>query len=166
MVCSLSLADFQQQVLVCFLLHLRQHHPFRHLSNFGAVRLLEKVSEVVPSFLPFLFGSCLNAHESPHEHWPTVIQRMEPPLSELCLACSLPFPFDCPLLGAPIAGLSWPRFLALKSARDVFEPSTSTCNSHSSCRRLSSLGCRHVTQISTLATFQFASCTGPPTCCQ
>ena len=36
-----------------------------------------------PFPLPFLFGSCLNAHASPNEHWPFVVQRMEPPLSEL-----------------------------------------------------------------------------------
>ena len=37
------------QVLVCFLLHLRQNQLFHDLSNFRAVSLLEKVNEVVPS---------------------------------------------------------------------------------------------------------------------
>ena len=58
----------------------------------------------LPFLLPFLFGSCLNAHASPNEHWPSVIQRMQSPLSELFLAFVL----------APIAGLSSSRFLALK----------------------------------------------------
>ena len=35
-----------------------------------------------PFPLPFWFGSCLNAHASPNEHWPVVIQRMQSP-SEL-----------------------------------------------------------------------------------
>ena len=63
-----------------------------------------------PFPLPFLFGSCLLAHESPHGHWPFVI-RMQSTLSELFLACALPLLFDCPLLGAPSAGLSSSRFL-------------------------------------------------------
>ena len=65
--------------------------------------------------LPFLFASCLNAHESPNEHWPLVIHRVQSSLSELCLAFSLPFPLAFPLLGAPTAGLSSSRFLALTS---------------------------------------------------
>ena len=36
-----------------------------------------------PFPLRFLFGSCLNAHASPNEHWPFVIQRMHAPLRDL-----------------------------------------------------------------------------------
>ena len=67
-----------------------------------------------PSPLPFLVGSCLNTHRSPNEHWPFVIQRIQSPHSGLFFALSLPFPFAFPLLGAPSAGLSSSRFLALK----------------------------------------------------
>ena len=53
------------------------------------------------AFCPFLFGSCLNAHESQNENWPFVVQRVPSPLSELFLAFYLPFP----LLGAPFASV-------------------------------------------------------------
>ena len=95
---SLLLTDFYQKVLVC-LLHFRHRHLFRR-------------SRPIP--LPFLFGSCLNAHASPSELWTSVVQRMQSPLSVLFLALYLPFPFAFPLLTAPIAGLSSSRFLALK----------------------------------------------------
>ena len=67
-----------------------------------------------PFPLLFLFGPSLNAHASPSEHWPFLIHRMQSPLPELFWACSLPFPFVVPLLGAPVAGQSSSRFLALK----------------------------------------------------
>ena len=59
--------------------------------------------------------------ESPNEHWPCVIQRMQSLLTEMVLACSLLFPFVFPLFEAPIAGLSSSRFLELKweSCRSV-----------------------------------------------
>ena len=48
-----------------------------------------------PLPLPFLFGSCVKAHESPNEHWPLVIQRVQSPLSELsflhCISLFLSF---------------------------------------------------------------------------
>ena len=82
--------------------YFRHGYLFRYLSSFGAVGLSEKVSEV----------GCLNEHASPNAHWPFVVQRMQSPLSELCLAFALPFPFAFPLLEAPLAGLF--EFLALK----------------------------------------------------
>ena len=38
--------------------------------------------------MPVLFGSCLNARESPNERWNFVIQRVQSPLLELLLAFS------------------------------------------------------------------------------
>ena len=46
-----------------------------------------------PFPLPFLLGSRLNAHESPNEQWPFVIQRMQSPLLELFLARVVAFSF-------------------------------------------------------------------------
>ena len=126
-----------------------------------------------PFPLPFLFGSCLKAHESPSEHGPSVIRRMQSPLSELCcfFAFSLPFPFAVPLLASPIA--SCPRLdfslwneNPVFSAQDIFGPPTSICNSRVPCRRMSCLECRLAKNISTLPTFQLASCTDSPMCCQ
>ena len=64
---------------------LRFRHPclFRHLSNFGAVNLSEKVDEVVPSL-------CLSCTD----HAGIVIQRMQSPLSELFWTLLLPFLFS------------------------------------------------------------------------
>ena len=66
-----------------------------------------------PFPLPFLFGSCLNAHASSNKPWPFVIQRDA--VSSVgfgFFASSLLFLI--PFIGAPIAILSASRFLALK----------------------------------------------------
>ena len=118
-----------------------------------------------------LLGSCLNAHASPNGHVPFVVQRMQSPLSELLLACSSPFSFCI----APSSLLlyvcnhlvfsHWNENLWF-SARRVFGPSTSICNSCRSCRQMPSPERKCSTNISTLLTFQLASCTESPISCQ
>ena len=74
------------------------------------IRCGEPVGEVErgrPFTLYFFFGSCLNAHESPNEHWPFVIRRMQSLLSDLFWAFQLHLHFTFPLPGAPIAGRLW-----------------------------------------------------------
>ena len=56
---QLPYLKFARKVLVCRE-HFRHGYLFRDLPSFGAVNVSEKVDEVVPSTLPFLFGSCLN----------------------------------------------------------------------------------------------------------
>ena len=73
-----------------------------------------------PFPLPFMFGSRLNAHASPKEQWPFVIQRVQSLLLELFLAYDLPIPFALPLLRAPNASLTSSRFLALKWESLIF----------------------------------------------
>ena len=65
--------------------------PFPSPFEFRCGEPVGKVNEVITFLCLFLFGSCLNAHASPNEHWPWVIQRMQSPLSELCLAFAFPF---------------------------------------------------------------------------
>ena len=95
------------------------HFPFWHCCSWRTFYQLPFRSPFefrcgLPFPLPFLFGSRLNAHESPHQLWPSAAHRVQPPLSELFLAVSLPFPLAFPLLGASVAGLPSSRFLALK----------------------------------------------------
>ena len=158
------------QVLVCpfaFLSSLHFPSPFEF-------RCGEPVGESErdrPFRLPFLLGSCLNAHASPNGHVPFVVQRMQSPLSELLLACSSPFSFCI----APSSLLlyvcnhlvfsHWNENLWF-SARGVFGPSTSICNSCRSCRQMPSPERKCSTSISTLLTFQLASCTESPISCQ
>ena len=67
-----------------------------------------------PFPLPFLFGSCLNAHASPYDPWPLLY-----PTDAVSSLGSVFLHFIClflllfPLVGGPIAGLSSSRFLAL-----------------------------------------------------
>ena len=101
------------------LLNLR-HLPFP--SPFE-VRCGEPVGEGErnrPLPLPFFFGSCVKAHESPSEHWPLVIQRVQSPLGVVFFALYFPFPFVFTLLGAPDAGLSSSRFVSVKCESLIF----------------------------------------------
>ena len=110
-----------------------------------------------------LFGSCLS-----------VIQRTQSPLTELLLELSLPFPF----VPSPFARSSHCRSdIAIShfekkkknldfASRDVFGTSTSICNSRMCCRQKWSLEHKLATSISILPTFQHASGTDPPICCQ
>ena len=103
------------QVLVCFLLHLRQNQLFHDLSNFRG----EPVGEGErgrPFPVPFLLTSCMNAHASPNEHRPSSDPTDAVSSLGVVLGIVFAFSFAAPLLGAPITGLSSSRFLV----RDVF----------------------------------------------
>ena len=81
---------------MCFL-RLRHRYLFRHLSNFGAGEPVGECERGRPSPLPSLFGSCLNAHASPHEHRPLVVQLMQfsslGVVFSIYCACSFRFSF-------------------------------------------------------------------------
>ena len=85
-----------------------------------------------PFPLPFLFGSCLNAHASPNEH---AVSSLGVVFGIVFASFRSPFP----LIGAPTAGLSSCQCLPCFVARDVFGPPTSNCFNNTSCRRMSSL---------------------------
>ena len=168
MVCSLFLTDFHQRAVVC-ILHLRHHHLFRPPFEFRCGELVGEGERGRPFPLPLLLGSCLNANESPNEHWLFVIQRMQSPLLEffgILFACSFRLSFarsnccksvhisiSCFEMGILDFLLKLSLGHQLQSAIVVFLVV-----------EMSSLECRLATHISTLPTFQFAS--DSPTCCQ
>ena len=163
----LILKEVCQKVLGC-LVRLGHHYLFHRVLSFSAVSLPERVNEVAPSLCLVCSGRA-----SPNEQWSSVIQRMQSPLTVLLLALSLPFPF----VPSPLARSSHCRSdLAIShfekkstldfASRDVFGPSTSICNSLMSCRQQWSLEHKLATSISVLWTFQHASETDPPICCQ
>ena len=147
------LTDFYQKIL--FLQRSRHSYLFRHLSSCGAVNPSEKVNEVVPFPLPFLFGSCLNAHASPNEHWPFVIQRLQS-LFQNCFGIVFAFSFCFPFARSShcrsvLVAISRFEMRILDVLLGVsFGPLTSICNNHISCRRMPSL--RLATTLPTFST--------------
>ena len=75
----LSIIELEEHVQImdiycCFFFRMFRTPQLMDLLIFKSFFLLERDR---PFPLPFLFESCLNAHASPHEHWPFVIQRMQ-----------------------------------------------------------------------------------------
>ena len=140
--------------------------PFPSPFEFRCGEAVGKGERGRPFDLPFLFGSCLNAHASPNEQWP--FRGPTNAVSALGLVFGILIAFFlcselllqvCPRLAFSLLNED-PRF----SARDVVGPSTSICNNHTLCRQVSSLERSLATHISILPTLQLASCTDCPRC--
>ena len=104
--------------------------------------------------LLLLFGSCLIAHESPNEHWPFMVQRMQ-------------FPFSVRLSFARSSHCK--SHLEMRTLHFLFKMSLNNYLQSAkciSCRRMSPLVCRLVTHIPTRQLLKFTSCTDSPICCQ
>ena len=87
--------------------------------------------------LLLLFGSCLIAHESPNEHWPFMVQRMQ-------------FPFSVRLSFARNSYCK--SHLEMRTLHFLFKMSLANhlqSVNRISCRRMSPLVCRLVTHIPT-----------------
>ena len=95
-VCSLSLKGFYQQ---CFGVPsaLPSSLPFPSPSDFRCGEPVGESERGRPFPVPFLSGSCLNAHASPHEHWPFCDPTDAiSPRSCLChVICLFPSLFRC-----------------------------------------------------------------------
>ena len=93
--CTVSDGHSPVIVLVPFAPPPSQHFPSPFECRYGETVGEGERNHTFP--LPFLFGSCLNAHESPNEHLPFVVQRMQShSLRVVCLDVLFSFSFRFP----------------------------------------------------------------------
>ena len=92
--CLFAFPDGLLRINVGVPLALPSSLPFPSLSGLRCGEPVGEGERGRPIPLPFLFGSCFDAHASPNENCPFVIQRMQSPLSELFLAFSLHISFS------------------------------------------------------------------------
>ena len=159
-VCLLLLTDFYQTVFVyAFLSSLPLPSPF----NFSSENLPEKVNEIVPSLLLSCSGHAwmrMLLHMNIGLLWSNDSSLLSRSCvwHVLCLFLLLYLSSELPLQVCPRLDFSlWNEILGF-SARDVFGPATSICNSRISCRRMSSLERRLATHVSMLPKNQLENC--------
>ena len=117
-------------------LALTSSPPFPSPFEFRCGELVGEGERGRPFPLPFLLGSCQNAHASPDEHWPVVIHWMQFPLSRgwywncSCLFFSLSLCSELQLHVCPRLDFLLRNENLCFSAWDVFGPSTLICNNH------------------------------------